>query len=104
VPSVLIFTLVLIPASVAVATKSTINPDGVLEIDGRKIFVIGFTAAPPADGKTPTGKDAFAELADAGATFVRFGPEQAWSDARFEQEQKFEDAAARQGLHCWLNL
>jgi len=84
--------------------KAIINSDGVLEIDSRKIFIIGFTAAPPADGKTPGGKDAFAELADAGATFVRFGPDQAWSDARFEQEQKFEDAAARYGLHCWLNL
>ena len=88
----------------ALANRSTINPDGVLEIDGKKIFVIGFTAAPPADGKTPTGKDAFAELADAGATFVRFGPDQPWSDTRLEEEQKFEDAAAHYGLHCWLNL
>src|SRR5215475_3089072 len=96
--------LALLASFSALANKATINPDGVLEIDGKKIFPIGFTAAPPADGKTPTGKDAFAELADAGATFVRFGPEQAWSDARFEQEQKFEDAAARYGLHCWLNL
>jgi hypothetical protein len=86
------------------ANKATINTDGILEIDGKKIFPIGFTAAPPADGKTPAGKDAFAELADAGATFVRFGPEQGWSDGRLEQEQKFEDAAARHGLHCWLNL
>jgi len=85
--TILILTLALITASVALATKSTINPDGVLEIDGKKIFVIGFTAAPPADGKTPTGKDAFAELADAGATFVRFGPEQAWSDARLSKNK-----------------
>jgi len=88
----------------ASANKATVNSNGLLEIDGKKIFVIGFNAAPPADGKTPDGKDAFAELADAGATFVRFGPEQSWSDARFEAEQKFEDAAARHGLHCWLNL
>jgi len=96
--------LSLLTASVSLANKAAINSDGVLEIDGKKIFVIGFTAAPPADGKTPSGKDAFAELAEAGATFVRFGPEQPWSDARFEEEQKFEDAAARNGLHCWLNL
>jgi hypothetical protein len=96
--------LALLVAFNALANKAILNSDGVLEIDGKKIFVIGFTAAPPADGKTPAGKDAFAELADAGATFVRFGPDQPWSDARLEQEQTFEDAAARFGLHCWLNL
>jgi hypothetical protein len=90
--------------SASFANKASVNADGVLEIDGKKIFVIGFTAGPPADGKTPGGKDAFAELAEAGATFVRFGPDQPWSDARLEAEQKFADAAARFGLHCWLNL
>ncbi len=101
---VLMFALAFIMVFDSLANKAIINSDGVLEIDGTKIFVIGFTAAPPADGKTPSGKDAFAELADAGATFVRFGPEQSWSDARIEAEQKFEDAAAKYGLHCWLNL
>ena len=61
------------------ANQATLNADGVLEIDGKKIFVIGFTAAPQPDGKTPSGKDAFAELADAGATFVRAGPEMPWT-------------------------
>jgi hypothetical protein len=96
--------VLLATASVSLANKALLTSDGVLEIEGKKTFIIGFTAAPPANGKTPTGKDAFAELADAGATFVRFGPEQSWSEARFEAEQKFEDAAARYGLHCWLNL
>src|SRR5277367_4754682 len=86
------------------ANKAIINPDGILEVDGKKIFVIGFTAAPPPDGRTPAGKEAFAELADAGATFVRAGPEQPWTEAHFEQERKLEDAAARVGLHSWLNL
>lgn len=101
---VLLILALLFAPLVGFANKAAINSDGVLEIEGQKTFVIGFTAAPPADGKTPSGKEAFAELADAGATFVRFGPEQPWSDARFEAEQKFEDAAARHGLHCWLNL
>ncbi len=91
-------------AFAAHASKAILNADGVLEIDGKKIFVIGFTAAPPPDGKTPAGKDAFGELADAGATFVRAGPEMPWTEARFEQERKLEDAAARCGLHSWLNL
>jgi hypothetical protein len=96
--------LSLLAALTAQANKAILNADGILEIDGQKIFVIGFTAGPPSDGKAPSGKEAFAELADAGATFVRAGPEQPWSEAKFEQERKYEDAAARHGLHCWLNL
>jgi hypothetical protein len=96
--------LSLLAAFAAQANKATLNADGVLELDGRKVFAISFTAAPPPDGQAPNGKAAFAELADAGATFVRAGPEQPWSEERFQQERQFEDAAARYGLHCWLNL
>ena len=96
--------LSLLAALTVHASKAIVNADGVLEIDGQKVFVIGFTAGPPPGGQAPNGKDAFAELADAGATFVRAGPEQPWSEARFELERKYEEAAARHGLHCWLNL
>src|SRR6266567_7218856 len=96
--------LLLVTICPALANKVLINSDSVLEIDGKKIFVICFTVAPPADGKAPNGKNAIAELADAGATFLRAGPERPWSEARFKQEQQYEDAAARYGLHCWLNL
>src|SRR5947208_10534423 len=47
------------------ANKAVINGDSVLEIDGKKTFVICFTIAPPPDGKAPNGKNAIAELADA---------------------------------------
>src|SRR5260370_40668323 len=67
----------------SLADKSIINSDGVLEIDGKKIFVIGFPAAPPANAKIPTGNDPFADLADAAATSVRFGPAHPRSDAPF---------------------
>lgn len=100
----LVFALYLTAAFAAQANKAVLNTDGVLEIDGKRIFVIGFTAAPPPKGKTPTGKEAFAEIADAGATFVRAGPEGPWDEARFELQREYEDAAARYGLHCWLNL
>lgn len=91
------------PASAATQVK--INSDSVLEINGQKVFVVGFSCSPPADGKAPNGKNAFEELADAGATFVRGGPiTQLWDDDRFEQEKKTEDAAAKYGLHCWLSL
>src|ERR1035441_5050993 len=105
-PFCLWFTAVLslLAALTVQANKAILNADGVLEIDGQKVFVIGFTAGPPPGGQAPNGKDAFAELADAGATFMRAGPEQPWSEARFELERKYEEAAARHGLHCWLNL
>jgi hypothetical protein len=49
------------------------NADGVLLIDGKKVFPIGFTMPPPPDGTAPNGKNAIEELRDAGATFLRTG-------------------------------
>ncbi|MGZ4973547.1 MAG: hypothetical protein ACXWJB_03130 [Limisphaerales bacterium] len=87
------------------ANRATINGDGVLEIDGKKIFPIGFTTSPSPNGQTPHGKNAIAELADAGATFLRAGPlGKAWSEERFASEKQMQDAAARYRLHCWVNL
>ena len=56
------------------ANNVSINADGVMVIDGQKVFPIGFTISPPPEGKTPAGKNSIAELADAGATFLRAGP------------------------------
>src|ERR1043166_3879540 len=83
---------------VAAGSKATINSDLVLVIDGKKVFPIGFTMPPPPDGRTPEGKKAIRELADAGATFLRTGGK--WSEEITRREQKYLDAAARYGLHC----
>jgi hypothetical protein len=92
-------------ALTAHANKAILDADGVLEIDGKKIFVICFSLPPPVDGKAPNGKNGVAELADAGATFLRAGALGGdWNDARFVEEKKFQDAAARHGMHCWLSL
>jgi hypothetical protein len=101
---VCVLAFLLIALCSAHANQASINSDSVLEIDGQKIFVIAFTTAPPPDAKAPNGKNAIAELADAGATFLRAGPEGPWTEERFKLEQQYEDAAARNGLHCWLNL
>lgn len=86
-------------------SRVTIDPTGVLVIDGRKVFPIGFTMPPPPDGKTPDGKDGIAELRDAGANFLRTGVMgRSWSDAAIEDEQRWQDAAARLGMHCWVAL
>jgi hypothetical protein len=87
------------------AAKAIINSDLVLEIDGKKVFPIGFTLPPPPNGRTPLGKKAIQELADAGATFLRGGPMgRDWDATRFAEEKKMENAAAKYGMHCWLSL
>lgn len=89
----------------AVASVAVLNDDGVLVINGKKVLPIGFTHAPPPDGKTQAGKNALEELADAGATFVRAGPfGSAWNAEKFATEKAMENAAAKYGLYCWLNL
>jgi hypothetical protein len=92
----------LIPAALSAApSRVTINSDRVLEINGQKVFPIGFTTPPPPEGKTPEGKNSIAELAAAGATFLRTGASaEGWNDATLRREQRYMDAAARYGLHC----
>jgi hypothetical protein len=84
----------------------TINQDGVLVVNGRKILPIGFSNGPPPDGRTPDGRAAFAEIKDAGGTFFRTGVRgnTRWNKATIEQEQIWMDAAARCGLYCWPRL
>ena len=50
-----------------------IDSTGCIVIDGQKVFPIGLSEAPPLGGKTPDGRDAWAEVASAGANFVRSG-------------------------------
>ncbi len=80
------------------ASRAIINQDKVLVIDGQKVFPIGFTMPPPPDGKTPDGKNAIAELASAGATFLRTGGP--WTPETIAREQRYLDVAARYGMHC----
>ena len=83
----------------------SINPDKVLIINGQKVFPIGFTMPPPPDGKAPNGKNTIEELHDAGATFLRTGVMgRDWDDAAIAQEDKWEAAAARYGMHCLVGL
>jgi hypothetical protein len=57
--------ILLICSCVQAATRITFDDAGTMSIDGRKTFVISF-AIPPPDDKTPDGKDAYADLRDAG--------------------------------------
>ena len=83
----------------------TINGDRVLLIDGRLTFPIGFTMPPPPDGKAPNGRNAIEELHEAGATFLRTGASGGpWTDDTIAKERRYEDAAAKCGMHCWVFL
>jgi hypothetical protein len=101
----LCLSILLATASSRAGNCVTINSDNVVLINGQKIFPIGFTLGPPVDGKTPAGKDAFQELADAGATLIRTGTTEAdWTDQTLIDEQRREDAAAKAGIYCWVHL
>jgi hypothetical protein len=84
----------------------TINPDGVLVVNGRKVLPIGFSNGPPPDGRTPDGRPAFLEIKDAGGTFFRSGLRgtDKWNQAAIEREQILMDTAVRYGLYCWPRL
>lgn len=106
VTGVLLILLNVARADTPAGNVVTINADNVLLINGRKVFPLGLTMAPPPDGKTPDGKNGLQELADAGMTFFRTGPlgKEVWDDAAIAREQQWEDAAAQHGLYCWFYL
>src|SRR5688572_6594649 len=93
------------PSRAEAASHVAINEDMVLVIDGRKVFPIGFTMPPPPDALAPNGKNGIAELSDAGATFLRTGVMGgAWDEEAIARERKWQDAAAKCGMHCWVFL
>jgi hypothetical protein len=75
-----------------------------LVVDGKPVFPIVLTNPPPPGAKAPSGRDALAELAAAGAGFIRTGRRD-WSlqsvDEQIAAERARFDAAAAHGLHCW---
>src|SRR5882724_4783173 len=98
--------LMLVGCAAHAGTKVSLNEDRVLVIDGKKFFPIGFTMAPPPDGKTPSGKSGLQELRDAGGNCFRTGPtkEDSWDEKGIATEQKWLDAAAQHRMYCfpWL--
>jgi hypothetical protein len=109
----LLTSLLLATAPAQAGTKVTFDTNGVMEIDGKKTFVISFSLPPPSGGKTPEGKDGFAELKEAGANFMRIGPhvghpgplrDEDFDEAGLRSIQAGLDSAAGQGMHGWVTL
>src|SRR5947207_518330 len=99
--------LVTVASIASAGTKVTLDEDGVLSIDGKKTFVFSFSLPPPPDGKTPEGKDAFAELRDAGVNFMRIRPTTGsddYTEKGIRSIKPWLDAAAGAGMHCWVTL
>jgi hypothetical protein len=87
-------------------SRVTIDSDTILSIDGRKVFPIGFTMAPPPGAKSPRGVEGLRELREAGALMLRSGPmgKEKWDEAGIAREREWMDAAARNGMYAmpWL--
>src|SRR5207249_10208569 len=82
----------------------TVNSDNVLVINGRKVFTIGFSPAPPRTGTTPTGDDALQEFRNAGALLFRMIQTADWSPQVIADQQAALDWAGQHGMYVWLNL
>src|SRR5215467_9900960 len=80
---------------------------GALVVEGRKLFPIVLSNGPPFGAKAPSGQDALVELAAGGANFIRTG-RSIWNPESVEQQiaaqREVLDAAAANGLNCWLQL
>jgi hypothetical protein len=84
-----------------------IDATGCLVIGGTRLFPIALSEAPLPDGQTRDGRNAWAEVADAGVNFVRSGLRD-WSlqqiDAQIAAERVRMDAAAAHGMYTWPRL
>ena len=79
---------------------------GNLLVAGKPVFPIGLSDPPPLGTTAPNGRDAWAEIASAGVTFVRNFT--VWRAAAVAEQliavgQQL-DAATAHGLHVWLAL
>src|SRR5436309_10008148 len=80
---------------------------GALAVEGRKVFPPVLSNGPPLAAKAPDEEDALAVLAAGGGNFIRAG-RPVWSLGSIDQQiaavREVLDAAAKHGLHCWLQL
>ena len=95
-----------------VATAAIDSVTGCVTLDGQRVFPLILSDSPPQGGKTPDGRDAWAEVANGGlgANFIRSGRTIAkpWVlaqiDAQVAEELQRMDLAQAHGLHCWVRL
>ena len=92
-------------ASGAAAATTGSDGNGTVLLDGAKTFPIVLAKGPEPATTTPEGRDALAEVASGGATYLKTGPATiAWTAADIEDAKQQNRAAAANGLHTWVNL
>jgi hypothetical protein len=92
-------------ASGAGAATAGSDGNGTVLLDGAKTFPIVLAKGPESMAKTPDGRDALAEVASAGATYLKIGPPTvAWTTPDIEDAKAQNRAAEANGLHTWVNL
>lgn len=103
---VLCLTLVLAAALSAAPVRIGIEKDNTLTFDGERFLPLGVAPGPPADFRTPDGKDGWKELADGGIIYFRCGPHESGWDKETEERVAKEVAAAAKagGIGAWLFL
>jgi Ca2+-binding RTX toxin-like protein len=92
---------------IAVAQAATTSSDsaGTMVLNGQKVFPIVLAKGPDAGATTPTGTNAFAEVAQAGVTFLKIGPATTpWTASDIADANTQDRAAAANGLSTWVNL
>jgi hypothetical protein len=87
---------VLAAAGPATASRTTLDRQGTVLLDGRRVFPIVLAKGPPAQG--------LPEVAAAGVNFVKVGPVGPWNAAELADVLAANRAAAASGLHTWINL
>src|SRR3954447_25434558 len=95
-------------AAVAVSVSvggTTSDADGVMLVNGTAVFPLVLAKGPDAGTTTPDGKNAFAEIAGAGITFLKLGPATTpWTTSDIADANTQDRAAATAGLSTWINL
>jgi hypothetical protein len=80
---------------------------GCLLVGGNRLFPIVLSNPPPPGGTAPSGRNALAEIAAAGVSFIRIGNAD-WGTAQIDQQiaavQAVLGLAQDHGLLCWLWL
>lgn len=87
------------------AASVTIDRQGILVIDGARVFPIGFTRAPAPDTVAPGGGDAYSTLASNGSVFHRcgVGPGQWGANAEVTLDRML-DRSAESGILCAIYI
>ncbi len=97
-------TLLLLLAIEGYAAAVTIRPDGVFVFDGKPAFPLGFTTAPAPGASSPSGADAYAELAGNGVVFNRCGTGGKWTPQAEATLDAIMDRAAKDGMFCAIYI